>query len=289
MQQAQKALRQRNKELKETPKEETTDWSLYAKRLEKEKSLYAKSLKKEIIDAKRETVAGLRSFYASQHLVRQEASREAAVLWKRCNELVELVDRVRSSRRGVLIAEEDHLVDQLRELTQRRTINASRMSDANVEARRAAVLKKKLRVLQEQHAELWSSDAVDYAWGYPRLAVRAQELEVHLNVLKAQLKAGDADMAELRRSLAPPPPMAQGAYGDQIRFMAMELMGEANVCATQVPSVIDIVARYYGIRIPDWVKGKGDNARILPWVPSLSTCLRIRCEMGALSQLQVGE
>ena len=82
MQQAQKALRQRNKELKETPKEETTDWSLYAKRLEKEKSLYAKSLEKEIIDAKRETVAGLRSFYASQHLVRQEASREAAVLWK---------------------------------------------------------------------------------------------------------------------------------------------------------------------------------------------------------------
>ena len=89
MQQAQKALRQRNKELKETPKEETTDWSLYAKRLEKEKSLYAKSLEKEIIDAKRETVAGLRSFYASQHLVRQEASREAAVLWKRCNELVD--------------------------------------------------------------------------------------------------------------------------------------------------------------------------------------------------------
>ena len=119
--------------------------------------------------------------------------------------------------------------------------------------------------------------------------MHAQELEVHLNVLKAQLKAGDADMAELRRSLAPPPPMAQGAYGDQIRFMAMELMCEANVCATQVPSVIDIVARYYGIRIPDWVKGKGDNARILPWVPSLSTCLRIRCEMGALSQLQVGE
>ena len=78
MQQAQKALRQRNKELKETPKEETTDWSLYAKRLEK-----------EIIDAKRATVAELRGFYASEHLVWQEASREAAVLWKRCNELVD--------------------------------------------------------------------------------------------------------------------------------------------------------------------------------------------------------
>ena len=74
-----------------------------------------------------------------------------------------------------------------------------------------------------------------------------------------------------------------------MRFMAMELMGKANVCATQVPSVIDIVARYYGIHIPDRVNGKGDDARILPWVPSPSTCLRIRCEMGALSQLQVGE
>ena len=74
-----------------------------------------------------------------------------------------------------------------------------------------------------------------------------------------------------------------------MRFMAMELMGKANVCATQVPSVIDIVARYYGIHIPERVKGKGDGARILPWVPSPSTCLRICCEMGALSQLQMGE
>ena len=77
-QQAQKARRQRNKELQETLKEETADWSLYAKRLEK-----------EIIDAKRATVAELRGFYASEHLVWQEASREAAVLWKRCNELVD--------------------------------------------------------------------------------------------------------------------------------------------------------------------------------------------------------
>ena len=69
----------------------------------------------------------------------------------------------------------------------------------------------------------------------------------------------------------------------------MELMGKANVCATQVSSVIDIVARYYGIHIPDRVNGKGDDARILLWVPSPSTCLRIRCEKGALSQLQVGE
>ena len=114
--------------------------------------------------------------------------------------------------------------------------------------------------------------------------MHAQELEVHLKVLKA-----DADMAELRRLLAPPPPMAQGAYGDHIRFMAMELMGKANVCATLVPSVIGIVARYYGICIPERVKGKGVDARILPWVPFPSTCLRIRCEMGALSQLQVGE
>ena len=84
-QQAQKALRQRNKELQETLKEETADWSLYAKRLEK-----------EIIDAKRETVAELRGLYASEHLVWQEASREAAVLWKRCNE--EALQRARRAR-----------------------------------------------------------------------------------------------------------------------------------------------------------------------------------------------
>ena len=86
-----------------------------------------------------------------------------------------------------------------------------RLGDANLDARRAAVAMRKLRELQGQHAELWGSDAVDYAQDYPRLAVRAQELEVHVKVLKAQLKAGDAEMAELRRLLAPPPPMAQGA------------------------------------------------------------------------------
>ena len=162
-----------------------------------------------------------------------------------------------SSRRGVLLAEVERLVDQLREMTRRRTLNARRMSDANLEARRSAVLQKKLRELQEQYGELWSSDAVDYAQNYPRLAVRAQELKVHLKVLKAQVKAVDADMAELRILLAPPPPMVQGAYDERMRFMVMELMGKANTCATQVPSVIDIVARYYGIHIPERVKGRG--------------------------------
>ena len=51
--------------------------------------------------------------------------------------------------------------------------------------------------------------------------------------------------------------MAQGAYDARMRLMAMELMGKANTCATQVSCVIDIVARYYGIHIPERVKGKG--------------------------------
>ena len=84
--------------------------------------------------------------------------------------------------------------------------------------------------------------------------------------------------------------MAQGAYDERMHFMAaMELMGKTNMCATQVPNVIDVVARYYGIHIPERVKGKGDEARRIPWVPSPATCLRIRTEMGAFAQLQVGE
>merc|ERR1712070_1136518 len=71
--------------------------------------------------------------------------------------------------------------------------------------------------------------------------------------------------------------------------MVMELMGRANTCSSQVSCVIDIVARHYGIHIPERVKGKGDDARIIPYIPSPATCSRIRTEMGALSQLQVGE
>ena len=147
------------------------------------------------------------------------------MLWQRCDELVELVDRVRKSRHGQLLAQVDGLVEQLRELKQRRTLNVRRLGDANLDARRAAVAMRKLRELQGQHEELWSSDAVDYAGDYPRLARRAQELEVHTKVLKAQVKAGDAEMAELRTMLAPPPPMAQGAYDERMRLMVMELMG----------------------------------------------------------------
>jgi len=234
-------------------------------------------------------VVELRGFYAAEHLVWQDASREAAVLWKRCDELVELLDRVRKSRHGQLLAQVDGLVEQLRELKQRRTLNARRLGDANLDARRAAVAMRKLRELQGQHEELWSSDAVDYAGDYPRLARRAQELEVHSKVLKAQIKAGDAEMAELRTVLAPPPPMARGAYDEHMRQLVMELIGRANTCSSQVSCVIDIVARHFGIRIPERVKGKGDGARIVPYIPSPATCGRIRTEMGALSQLQVGE
>ena len=195
------------------------------------------------------------------------------------------------SRHGVLVAEKEHLLDQVRELKQQRTLNARRIRAANLEVRGAANAVWKLRGVQGQHEELWSSDAVAYAEDYLRLAVHAQELKVHMKVLKAQVKAMDADMASSadcsRRRLRWA--MAQGAYDDRMRVMAMELMGKANMGSMQVPSVIDIVARYYGIHIPERVKGKGDDARILPWVSSPATRLRIRTEMGALSQLQVGE
>ena len=138
-----KALRRRVKKVTEKLKDETTQWSLYTNRL-----------KKEYIDSERETVAELRGFYVSEHLVWQEAIREAAVLWERCDELVELVDRVRNSRRGALVAEVDRLVDQLRELTRRRALNVRRICDVNLEERRAAVAVRKLREVQEQHAEL---------------------------------------------------------------------------------------------------------------------------------------
>ena len=163
------------------------------------------------------------------------------------------------SRHGVLVAEKEHLLDQVRELKQQRTLNARRIRAANLEVRGAANAVWKLRGVQGQHEELWSSDAVAYAEDYLRLAVHAQELKVHMKVLKAQVKAMDADMASSadcsRRRLRWA--MAQGAYDDRMRVMAMELMGKANVCATQVPSVIDIVARYYGIHIPERVKGRG--------------------------------
>ena len=185
--QAQKALRRRVKEVTEKLKDETTEWSLYTNRLEKQHALMPNDRRGRSCGA-----STCRSISSGKGPVeRPQRFRSTAT---------ELVDRVRNSRRGVLVAEVDRLVDQLRELTQRRTLHARRMSDANLEARRAAVCPKKLRELQEQHGELWSSDAVDYAQNYseyPRLALHAQELEVHLKLFKAPVKAMDTDMAEL--------------------------------------------------------------------------------------------
>ena len=135
--QAQKALRRRVKEVTEKLKDETTEWSLYTNRLEKQHALTPNDRRGRSCGA-----STCRSISSGKGPVeRPQRFRSTAT------ELVELVDRVRNSRRGVLVAEVDRLVDQLRELTQRRTLHARRMSDANLEARRAAVCQKKLREL----------------------------------------------------------------------------------------------------------------------------------------------
>ena len=99
------ALQRRVKKVTLELQDEATKWSLYTNRL-----------KKVHIDAERETMAELRGFYVSEHLVWQEASRESAVPWKRCDELVELLDHVRMSRHGVLVAGKERLMHQVREV-----------------------------------------------------------------------------------------------------------------------------------------------------------------------------
>jgi hypothetical protein len=87
--------------------------------------------------------------------------------------------------------------------------------------------------------------------------------------------------------------MERGAYDHKTRLTVMKLIGKANVCETRVPEVWGIMADHFGISLPGRVrahsvrvKDKDGNVQtkrvehFKPWMPSVSTCVNIRCEMG---------
>eukprot|EP00966_Prymnesium_polylepis_P155891 3601871-Prymnesium_polylepis.1 len=69
----------------------------------------------------------------------------------------------------------------------------------------------------------------------------------------------------------------------------------ANLCPTRAPIAYKIVSDYHGIVLPSRERKvlisvangvKRFETKQLQWVPSETTCLRIRTEMGVFSQLQ---
>jgi hypothetical protein len=96
----------------------------------------------------------------------------------------------------------------------------------------------------------------------------------------------------------PPKPMDKGHFDARMRFMIMKLVAMANLCPTRVPIAYKVISDYHGIVIPSRDRNvlvsvtqgvKRFETKRLQWVPSETTCLRIRTEMGVFSQLQVGE
>jgi hypothetical protein len=120
-----------------------------------------------------------------------------------------------------------------------------------------------------------------------------------VSILQSTLKSLETTELDSLISIAcPPKPMDKGHFDAQMRFMIMKLIAMANLCPTRVPIAYKVISDYHGIVIPSRdrkvlvsvVQGvKHFKTRRLQWVPSETTCLRIRTEMGVFSQLHVGE
>lgn len=118
-------------------------------------------------------------------------------------------------------------------------------------------------------------------------------------MLKAALKSCEDREKELAKVVYPKPPMDRGHYDARMRFMIMKLISLANLCPSRVPMAYEIISEYHGIQFP--VRARKVVAvrrglekpryekRTIVWRPCEATCEAIRCEMGCMSQLQVGE
>lgn len=118
-------------------------------------------------------------------------------------------------------------------------------------------------------------------------------------VLRSALKEIEStELATLINIACPPKPMDKGHFDARMRFMIMKLIAMANLCPTRAPIAYKIVSDYHGIVLPSRERKvlisvangvKRFETKQLQWVPSETTCLRIRTEMGPFAQLQVGE
>ena len=146
--------------------------------------------------------------------------------------------------------------------------------------------------------ELWNSDTLEMAEAYPRLQAEVADFKAQVKILTNSLKDAEAAETALAAVVYPVKPMDAGHFDGRMRFMCMKLIAMANLCPTRVPIAYKVISDYHGIQLPGRDRKvlvsvangiKRFNTKYLLWVPSETSCLRFRVEMGPFSQLQVGE
>jgi hypothetical protein len=172
------------------------------------------------------------------------------------------------------------------------------MSDANLDKQRVKVATEQQAKHKSRSDQLWNSETLEMAADFPRLQAEVADFRVQVQVLTNSLKDAEARETALAAIVYPVKPMDAGHFDGRMRFMCMKLIAMANLCPTRVPIAYKVISDYHGIILPGRERkvlvsvANGVvrfETKYLEWVPSETSCLRFRVEMGPFSQLQVGE
>lgn len=220
-----KQQRKAHRETKADWSEDSTEWQLYVKRLEKEK-----------IDALRAQEAELREYQHRMYEERNDATERAVDLMRRMAEISISLERVRGTSKAGLLEQVAELQTAVRTLGERRTLNQRRIGDSNLDRQRAKVATQELHKTKSRVNLLFDSDTLTMAKDYPRLEAHAARLENDSRVLCRTLKVLEAtELKPLIEIACPPRPMEKGHFDARMRFMIMKLVAMANLCPTRVP------------------------------------------------------
>ena len=230
------------------------------------------------------------------------AQREAQELHERNMELEGTLSALRTARVSGLIEANTILLGTVQQLSTRRKANQRKIGDYNLEKHRTELATQRATAAEAALGEYYVDDGrnvFDAADLTLCLESKNERLELEVQMLKRTIKAiEDTEVKPLAAIVAPESPMNAGAFDAGMRFMIMKLIGMANVCPTRVPLCYKIVSDYHGIILPgrdrSVLVNMSEGVRVykktyIQWIPSETTCLRVRTEMGAFSQLQVGE
>ena len=190
---------------------------------------------------------------------------------------------------------------KVRVLTARRTLNMRRVSDANLSEMRARKAQAGLEAARRALGDFWGSDDIEHAEAYGELTLQLERARVEQGILRAEMKAEEAQTATYRAIAEPEKEyfFKGGHFTDQVELAALEALADCSVAANVLPRLFVIFAQLYRIKVPGRKKQVLKSApangqrvyeeRYVLWLPGKTHCKELPALGGELHKLQLAE
>jgi hypothetical protein len=257
------------------------EWQLYANRLKNDKA-----------DAMREMDTNRRDELVELARLRTEALQRVAEADEAFVCEQQATESLRTMRGGDWREQREKYEKEKRELGKRRTLNAKRMSEANLAEQRVKAATDARRRTEARVTEAWQSDAIVSAVDHD--ALRAELMRTQL-----QLEAQKEETAKYKAIAEPQKEyfFKSGHFSAASDLACIQCL-QLHVPRRKVPSLFLVFSRLFRITMPrrdkkvpgPWVEGKRTSVvKTLVYVPGISHLKRMAGVMYQLNKLQVGE